>query len=234
MLRPAVIRRWFAVQAWMTNFSQVPWIVDDNSAKTATERHSLVNGFAPSPERYFCVVTGCCSKVCWMKALMATHFSWVWFCTSATLFCSAERSFSPWKCVICAIFLLNLSVSRLIKASFFFIAPGLHFKLLCFVFVSPAAVPSTESGTSGKALARDSRSVTNFLDGRLRFLGMALDFSTREIKFECLMARLSLFVTANALSGFRFDIFEEGTWGLGFEVRERVEDRLPIEEAWLP
>lgn len=48
-----------------------------------------------------------------------------------------------------------------------------------------------DSGASGKAAARDSRLVTSFFDGRRRFLGVALDFSMREMSAECLMVLLS-------------------------------------------
>lgn len=96
-------------------------------------------------------------------------------------------------------FLLNLSFSIEINRSFFFMAPGLLFKLLCLMMVAEASPkpvsPSRLAGISGKASASDSRVVTNFLDARLRFWdeGFAFDFSIREIKVERLIIRLSLF-----------------------------------------
>ncbi len=54
---------------------------------------------------------------------------------------------------------------------------------------------------SGKASASDSRLVTSFLDGRLRFSdeGFAFDFSIREIRADRLIMRLSLLVVLKTL-----------------------------------
>lgn len=117
-------------------------------------------------------------------------------------------------------FLLNLSFSIEINRSFFFMAPGLLFKLLCLMIVavaSPKPVSPSRlagislAGISGKASASDSRFVTNFLDARLRFWdeGFAFDFSIREIKVERLIMRLSLFVEPKALAISR-RVSEEG------------------------
>lgn len=67
------------------------------------------------------------------------------------------------------------------------------------------------SAFSGRALARDSRSATSFLDGRLRFLAFGLAFSIRETKDECLMVRLSFLVVLN---GSSFSVFMGWTRGL--------------------
>ena len=76
--------------------------------------------------------------------------------------------------------------------SFRFIAPGRLLTLLCLMIASPTVLSSfLESGASGKATARDSRLATNFFEGRRRFLGVALIFSMREMRAECLMVRLS-------------------------------------------
>lgn len=97
-------------------------------------------------------------------------------------------------------FLLNLSFSIAINASFFFRAPGLLFKVLCLILASPIIVsPFRSSDKCGRAPASESRFVINFLEGRLRFLDDGFDFSIREINAECLIVRLSLFVVENAL-----------------------------------
>ena len=112
---------------------------------------------------------------------------------------------SAGKPAICAIFLLNLSFSRLINTSFFFIAPGRLFKLLCLIFASPITVaPFALVVVSGNASAKDSRVVTSFLDGRLRFLDGAFDFSMREMRAECLIMRLSFLVVLNNPAPLRF------------------------------
>ena len=95
---------------------------------------------------------------------------------------------------ICAMFLLNLSLSTFSKASFLFIAPGLLFILLCGILASPIAARTwLFVGVSGRASASESRLATSFFDGRLRFKGFLLDFWMREINAECLIMRLSFF-----------------------------------------
>ena len=121
--------------------------------------------------------------------------------------------------------MLNLSLSILIKVSFFFIAPGLLFRLLCLILASPITVSPILSGTLGKASTRDSRSVTSFLDGRLRFLEECFGFSIREIKAERLIVRLSFFVVPNALLDCRRASVEGSV--LRLVGRERIEKRLP-------
>ena len=121
--------------------------------------------------------------------------------------------------------MLNLSLSILIKVSFFFIAPGLLFRLLCLILASPITVSPFLSGTLGKASTRDSRSVTSFLDGRLRFLEECFGFSIREIKAERLIVRLSFFVVPNALLDCRRASVEGSV--LRLVGRERIEKRLP-------
>lgn len=70
----------------------------------------------------------------------------------------------------------------------------------------PDSTPSSvsPSSSSGKALARDSRSATSFFDGRLRFCAFGLAFSILETKDECLIVRLSFFVVLNISS---FSVF---------------------------
>ena len=138
----------------------------------------------------------------------------------------AMASAAAGRAAICAMFLLNLSFSLWINASFFFIAPGLLFKLLCLIFISPIAVaPLALSVVSGNASAKDSRVVTSFLDGRLRFLDGALDFSMREMRAECLIIRLSFFVVVNNPSFLRcVEKLLDGV-ELGFRV---VEGRLVV------
>ena len=119
---------------------------------------------------------------------------------------SSETVVPPTGCkaAICAMFLLNLSFSKLINASFFFIAPGRLLKLLCLILASPTTVvPSVSSVASGNASAKDSRVVTSFLDGRLRFFEGPLDSSMRETRAECLIIRLSFFVVLNSSSPLR-------------------------------
>ena len=89
-------------------------------------------------------------------------------------------------------FLLNRSFSMFASFSFRFIAPGRLFKLLCLMIAPPTVMSSfLECGASGKATARDSRLVTNFLEGRRRFFDVTLVFSMREMRAECLIVRLS-------------------------------------------
>lgn len=92
--------------------------------------------------------------------------------------------------------------------------------------------PFRLSGISGKASASDSRFVTNFLDGRLRFWdeGFAFDFSIREIKVERLIMRLSLFVELKALSISR--LVSEGLVILLVGL-DRMEARFPIVGAFI-
>ena len=81
--------------------------------------------------------------------------------------------------------------------SFFFCAPGRLFKLLCLVFACPTIVSSCfEVEVGGSASASDSRFVTSFLDGLRRFLVVAVDFSMREMRAECLIVLLSFFDVA--------------------------------------
>lgn len=91
-------------------------------------------------------------------------------------------------------FLLKRSFSMLASFSFFFCAPGRLFKLLCRIFASPITLSSSlRVEVYGSASASDSRFVTSFLEGRRRFLIVALNFSMRERRTECLMVRLSFF-----------------------------------------
>lgn len=93
-----------------------------------------------------------------------------------------------------AMFWLNLSFSILISRSFFFIAPGLVLKPLYLILAGPVLNSfSGLLGISGRAFAKDSRSVISFLDGRLRFFDGAVDFSIRDISAERLVKRLSFF-----------------------------------------
>ena len=101
-----------------------------------------------------------------------------------------------------AMFWLNLSFSILISRSFFFIAPGLFLKLLYLILPGPVHNSSAGVvGISGRAFAKDSRSVISFLDGRLRFFDGAVDFSIREISAERLVKRLSFFRLPKTLCG---------------------------------
>ena len=94
--------------------------------------------------------------------------------------------------IISARFLLNRSFSRFANFSFRFIAPGRLFRLLCLIIASLTAMsPFFGFGASGRATARESRLVTNFFEGLRRFFGVALVFSMREMRAECLMVRLS-------------------------------------------
>jgi hypothetical protein len=108
--------------------------------------------------------------------------------------------------VICAKFCLNLSRSRASNFSFFFKAPGLLFKLRCLILALPSVASAwPEFSASGSASARDSRVVISFLEGLLRFNGLAFSFSILEINEECLMRRLSSFVDLNASPDVDFD-----------------------------
>ena len=146
----------------------------------------------------------------------------------------AVLSLTTGKAAICAMFLLNLSFSMLTNASFVFIAPGRLFKLLGLIFASPTTFVSFESlAVSGNASAKDSRLVTSFFDGRLRFLTGAFDFSMREIKAECLIIRLSFLVELNSPSLLRSlerTLVEAKLW---VPVRDLVEGRLDMIGAWL-
>ena len=86
---------------------------------------------------------------------------------------------------------------------------------------------SSLGGASGKAAARDSRSATSFLEGRLRFFGRALDFPIREMSAECLIIRLSFLVV---LKTFCLSGFEEVE--LLLEARARRAERLPLVGAY--
>ena len=85
----------------------------------------------------------------------------------------------------------------------------------------PTAMSSLfESGASGKATARDSRSVTNFFEGRRRFFGVALVFSMREMRAECLMVRLSfLDVIPNMPRSFPFSLLRLDGLLVGWETQ---------------
>ncbi len=135
---------------------------------------------------------------------------------------------------ICAKFLLNLSFSILINISFFFMAPGRLFKLLCLIFTSPTTVMPLESlVVSGNASAKDWRVVTSFFDGRLLLLDGAFDFSMREMRAECLIMRLSFFVllkNPSLLCSLRSVLT---TVELELETQEPTESRLPVVGAYI-
>ena len=144
--------------------------------------------------------------VCWMWLLKTAHLLRLWPLAPVAVlwFVSNCPEAGLWTAAICAMFRLKRSLSILMIFSFFFIAPGLLFKLRCFIRAMPVSVTwSFRGGASGKAAARDSRLATSFFDGRLRFLGWALDFSMREIRAERLMIRLSFFVVLKAFWALR-------------------------------
>ncbi|KAM3077558.1 hypothetical protein ACMFMG_006895 [Clarireedia jacksonii] len=74
----------------------------------------------------------------------------------------------------CAMFLPNLSLSIASSFSLLFVAPGLLFILFCLILpLSPLLILSKPSPSkSGRASARLSNVVTNFLFGRLRLRGL--------------------------------------------------------------
>ncbi|KAL5466624.1 hypothetical protein PMIN07_003591 [Paraphaeosphaeria minitans] len=94
---------------------------------------------------------------------------------------------------ICAKFMLNLSFSSFSNFSFFFIAPGLLFRLFLCILACPTTTSPFPSPCSkpDRASARDSRFVTSFLFGRRRFWIFEEDFSILLTKSECLVVRLS-------------------------------------------
>jgi hypothetical protein len=97
-----------------------------------------------------------------------------------------------------AMFFPKRSLSSFSSRSFFFLAPGLLFKLTKLLFV-PEALPS-DAAISGRAATRDSRVVTSFFEGRRRFLdAFALDFSILDRNMDDLMARLSFLVAVNSV-----------------------------------
>ena len=115
--------------------------------------------------------------------------------------------------------------------SFFFIAPGLLFKLRCLIFAVVVSECSASSA-AGKASASDSRLVISFFDGRLRFLLEGLDFSIRERRVECLMIRLSFLDVEKAFCALGW-VWRMGLDATDFDLRarERTIDRLPVVEA---
>ncbi len=174
------------------------------------------------------------SVVFWINCLNAAHLLPLLqpVFTTSPLFTAASPTVG--KAAICAMFLLNLSFSRLIKASFFFIAPGLLFKLVCLIFALPTTIaPSVSLVVSGNASAKDSRVVISFLDGRLRFLDGAFDFSMREMRAECFIMRLSFFVVLNNPSLLRSLEMVLGREELDLRVGEVAEGRLLITGAYM-
>lgn len=116
------------------------------------------------------------------------------FCT--WFFNAAHRSVLAAELVaICAKFALNLSISSFSSFSFFFIAPGLLFKLFFCILACPLATTTPPSPVSPSrpesASARESRFAASFLFGRRRFWTFEEDFSIFETKAECLIVRLS-------------------------------------------
>jgi len=86
---------------------------------------------------------------------------------------------------------------------------------------------------SGNASAKDSRVVISFLDGRLRFLDGAFDFSMREMRAECFIMRLSFFVVLNNPSLLRSLEMVLGREELDLRVGEVAEGRLLITGAYM-
>lgn len=167
-----------------------------------------------------------CSMVCCMNPLIAAHLFPIPSLACDEMLRDFPSLFEVFDCIIWDMFLLNLSLSILIKVSFFFIAPGLLFKLLCLILASPITVsPFWSSDRLGKACARDSRVVTSFFDGRLRFLEEGFDFSIRETKAARLIVRLSFFVVLNTLLDSR-RASTEGPLLLPVGP-ERIEERWP-------
>jgi hypothetical protein len=80
----------------------------------------------------------------------------------------------------------------------------LLFRLVDLSANAPVGLPAAslskdDAETDGKALARDSRVVTSFFDGLLRFRPLlGADFWILERRRECFMTRLSFFVVLNA------------------------------------
>src|SRR5579871_4388197 len=99
-----------------------------------------------------------------------------------------------------AMFFPKRSFSSFSSCSFFFLAPGLLFKmtkLLC----SPEALLSDglDAAISGRASARDSRVVMSFFEGRRRFLDdLVFVFSILDRNMDDLMARLSFLEAVNS------------------------------------
>ena len=97
-------------------------------------------------------------------------------------------------------FWLNLSFSWAISSSFFLVAPGLLFRLLCFILAFPIAFPSLSSlAISGKAFSKDWRFVIRFFGRGLLFLAIVLGFSTLERRAERFIMRLSFLERPKAL-----------------------------------
>lgn len=103
---------------------------------------------------------------------------------------------------ICAKFMLNLSFSSFSSFSFFFIAPGLLFKLFLCILACPTTTSPSPllSSKPDKASARDSRFVTSFLFGRRRFWIFEEDFSIFPTNAECFILRLSFLDEAKSAS----------------------------------
>lgn len=88
------------------------------------------------------------------------------------------------------------AISPLTRRSFLFSAPGRVRRLLCLIFPS-AGRDSSDSFSSGRASARDSRVATSFLLGRRRFRVLeeaVADFWTLERRMLCFIMRFSCLV----------------------------------------
>ena len=124
-------------------------------------------------------------------------------------------------------FLLNLSFSKVISDSFFFEAPGLLFRLLCLILAFPSTVsPLRSVEISGKALAKDSRVVTSFFDGRLCFLASGFDFSILESNDERFERRFSCLELPKALL-LPETLFSDGSEAVDFRI-ELDSERLGV------
>ena len=97
--------------------------------------------------------------------------------------------------VMIAMFFPKRNLSSFSSRSFFFLAPGVLFKLTKLLCGGGPDV-----AISGRAAARDSSVATSFFEGRRRFLDdFALGFSILDRNMDDLMARLSFLEAVNSV-----------------------------------
>jgi len=134
--------------------------------------------------------SGFWSIVCVIKLLNANHRLAV--DTSPSMAVPIGWLDDPKPADIWARFFENRSLSSLSNFSFLFIAPGLCFRLLCFITATGfTSTPGPPSPASGKASTRECRFATSFFDGRRRLGFFLRDFSIFVTNVECLIKRLS-------------------------------------------